>query len=152
MNIKKILCAVDFSDVSERAVLYSAEIASRYDASLHLLHVIEYLPGMDHYLILALPPQEIYQKLADQAEDKLKELTKQIQQEVPVEYEVREGKAFVEIVGKAREIGADLIVIGSHGKTGLAHILIGSVAEKVARKASCSVLIYRDKGVQFEMP
>lgn len=152
MEIKRILCPVDFSDISERALHYTVSLAKKHGASVKLFHVIEYLPGMDHYLILALPPQEIMQKLREKAEERLNELAREFGNDISLEYEVREGKAFVEIVAMAREMDADLIVISSHGKTGLAHILIGSVAEKVSRKAPCSVLIYRDKGSRFEMP
>ncbi len=152
MEIRRILCPVDFSDISERALRYTVNFAKKHNAAIKLFHVIEYLPGMDHYLILALPPQEIMQKLREKAEERLAELVREFRDNTPLEYEVREGKAFVEIVAMAREMDADLIVISSHGKTGLAHILIGSVAEKVSRKAPCSVLIYRDKGSRFEMP
>ena len=66
--------------------------------------------------------------------------------------QVEVGVPFVEIVRAARESGTDLIVMGSHGRTGLEHLLIGSVAERVVRKAPCSVLVVRDKARQFVMP
>ena len=69
-----------------------------------------------------------------------------------VETDIREGKAFVEIIKKAKEDDADLIVMGSHGRSGLSHILIGSVAEKVTRKAPCPVFIVKAKDTQFVMP
>ena len=65
---------------------------------------------------------------------------------------MREGKAFVEIIKTARKDDIDLIIMGSHGRTGLSHVLIGSVAERVVRKAPCPVLIVKDKHTKFEMP
>ena len=69
-----------------------------------------------------------------------------------VETDVREGKAFVEIVKKAKEDNIDLIVMGSHGRSGLESILVGSVAEKVTRKAACPVLVVNTKDTEFKMP
>ena len=65
---------------------------------------------------------------------------------------IRDGQLFVQIIRCAREVKADIIVMGSHGRTGLAQVLLGSVAEKVVRKAPCSVLIIKHPTQKFRMP
>jgi universal stress protein A len=152
MKIKRILCPVDFSEHSVRAFEYADFLARSHGAKLLLLHVFEHLQGYDHYLILALTPQEIREKMEKAAKDQLKSFMNEVESHTEVEAEVREGKAFVEIVRKAKEEDVDLIVMGSHGRSGLQHLLIGSVAEKVTRKARCPVLIVKDKNARFEMP
>jgi universal stress protein A len=114
--------------------------------------VNEELRGFDQYMILALTPQEIKEKMEKEAHEQLKSLMSEVKSRTEVEAEVREGKAFVEIIKLAREKDIDLVVMGSHGRTGLPHLLIGSVAEKVTRKTPCPVLIVKDKGSKFEMP
>ena len=152
MKIKKILCPVDFSERSDRALEYAAFIAVSNDAALILLHVIEHLQGYDHFLILELTPEEIRKKLEKEAQEKLDRLASKFKNSVNTETVIREGKPFVEIVRMAKEFDIDQIVIGSHGRSGIPHMLLGSVAEKVSRKAHCPVLIFKDKKEKFEMP
>ncbi|MDR4503907.1 MAG: universal stress protein [Candidatus Scalindua sp.] len=152
MKIKKILCPVDFSGSSNLAVEYAKELASLLNARLYLLHVVEQLHGNERYLILQITPQEIAEKVKKEAEERLTSIARKIKKLPEIKTEVREGKAFVEIVKTARKDDIDLIIMGSHGRTGLSHALIGSVAERVARKAHCPVLIVKDKDTKFEMP
>ncbi len=152
MKIKNILCPVDFSTPSDISVQHAESLASLFGARLYLLHVIEHLHGDEHYMILMLTPQEIAEKMKKEAEKQLNNLAKKIKKELKVMIEVREGKAFVEIVKAAGEKNIDLIVMGSHGRTGLSHVLIGSVAERVVRKAQCPVLIVKNKDRKFKMP
>lgn len=144
MEFKKILCAVDFSDHSEATVANAATVASTRRAELHLVHVIDHLHGFDHFQLLAITPDEIAQKLEKDAVEKLTKLrTRLTKENEPTKFEisVRHGKASKQIVEAAEEIGADLIVVGSHGRTGLSRTFLGSVAEAVVRAASCSVLV-----------
>ena len=152
MKINKVLCPVDFSEHSNRALEYAAFIALSNHSTLILLHVIEHLHGDEHYMILNLAPQEIHDKLEREAREKLNHLAHKYQDSLTVETAIRTGKPFVEIIKMAREFDIDEIIMGSHGRTGISHLLIGSVAEKVARKAPCPVLIFRDKKTKFEMP
>ena len=152
MKINKILCPVDFSDHSKRALEYAAFIAIANHATLILLHVIEHMHNHDHFLILNLMPEELNEKLKEQAREKLTLLAHPYQSSVTVETAIRTGKPFVEIVKMAKEFEIDQIVMGSHGRTGISHLLIGSVAEKVTRKAPCPVLIFKQKGKKFDMP
>lgn len=151
MEINKILCPVDFSQASEQALKYAAFLAWTHGAKLCLLHVIEHSHPFDEYMrSYALP--EIQGKLENEFENYLSSLVIRVEECTNVETDVREGKAFVEIIRKARESDIDLIVMGSHGRTGLEHILIGSVVEKVTRKAPCPVLVVKDRDAKFAMP
>ncbi len=157
MEIKKILCPVDFSETSNLAIKNAKSMALLFNAKLYLLHAVDQLHGVDHFMVLQLTPQEIALKLKKEASDKLKEIVCQLKEEtkekeLDIETDVKEGKPFVQIIKNAREIDADLIVMGSHGRTALSHAIIGSVAERVVRKASCHVLVVKDKDVEFEMP
>jgi len=152
MEIKKILCPVDFSEISANALEYAVFLASHHHADLLLLHVVEHLHEFDHYQILVFTPQELIEKMEKQVYEELRKLTEPIKKTIKVETVIRQGKAFVEIIREAKEKDMDMIVMGSHGRTGISHMLIGSVAEKVVRKAHCPVLIVRTKDTQFDIP
>jgi universal stress protein A len=124
---------------------YAVFLASHHHAELLILHVVEQLHEFEHYQILVLTPQELVEEMEKQAHEKLTKLTEQIKKTIKVETVVRQGKPFVEIIKEAKEKDMDLIVMASHGRTGVSHMLMGSVAEKVVRKANCPVLIVRDK-------
>ena len=152
MQIKTILCPIDFSELSVNAMEYAVFLASHHHAELLLLHVVEYLQEFEHYQILVFTPLELAEKMEKQAYEKLTKLAEQIKKTVEVETVVRQGRAFVEIIKEATEKNMDLIVMGSHGRTGISHMLMGSVAEKVVRKAHCPVLIVRNKNTQIDIP
>jgi universal stress protein A len=152
MEIKKILCPVDFSEISANAMKYAVFLASHHHAELLLLHVVEHLQEFEQYQILVFTSQELEKKMEKQAYEELNKLTEPIKKTIKVETVVRQGKAFVEIIREAKEKDMDIIVMGSHGRTGISHMLMGSVAEKVVRKANCPVLIVRDKNTQFDIP
>lgn len=151
MQIKTILCPIDFSKISANAMEYAVFLASHHHAELLLLHVVEYLQEFEYYQILVFTPQELAEKIEKQAHEELNKLTEQIKKTVKVETVVRQGKAFMEIIKAAKEKDMDLIVMASHGRTGISHLLMGSVAEKVVRQAHCPVLIVRDKNTQFDI-
>jgi len=139
--IKKIMVPVDFSECSDVAMQYAAMLARRLNASVFLVHVIQpFTYGMtetfnlvDHYTAL----KTIAGPLLDQARKKLSK------QGVSVETDLLSGPAHHEILKKAGRAKADLIVMGTHGRTGVEHFLMGSVAEKVVRLSSCPVLTVR---------
>ncbi|HEY5594913.1 MAG TPA: universal stress protein [Nitrospiria bacterium] len=139
--IKTILVPTDFSDCSDGAMQYAAMIARTFKARIVLIHVIQpYTYGMtetfnlvDHYTAL----KTIAGPLLDQVRKQL------LKQGVPVETDLLTGAAHHEIFEKARRAKADLIVIGTHGRTGVEHFLLGSVAEKVVRMSFCPVLTVR---------
>jgi universal stress protein A len=148
MQIKTILCPIDFSEISANALEYAVFLASHHHAELLILHVVEQLHEFEHYQVLVLTPQELAEKMEEQAYEELNRLTEQIKKAIKVETVVRQGKPFVEIIKEAREKDMDLIVMASHGRTGVSHMLMGSVAEKVVRKAHCPVLIVRTEDTQ----
>jgi nucleotide-binding universal stress UspA family protein len=139
IKINSILCPTDFSESSEYALKYAASFARRYGAVVYLLHVIEPLtpvPGID------MGPTMTYDERPDVAETLKDALKKAIPEHTHVDIRpmIRRGAPFLEIVRAAKEMAVDLIIIATHGRTGLAHVLLGSTAERVVRKAACPVL------------
>lgn len=141
--IKKILVSTDLSDFSIPAMDYAASLAEVHGATIHLLYVIESEPN------LAFPPGTAHpEKVARELEDKAKKdlhnfaywRLKDVGNMVEV---VRHGKPHEEIPRFAKENGIDLIVMTTHGRTGLAQVLSGSVADKVIRISSFPVLLER---------
>jgi len=153
LRIAKIVCAVDFSECAEYSLRYALHLAKTFDADLQVLHVVE-LPFLPSYSLAGVPDLSIpSEEIEEGARKKLDELVTKCRAEyAKVDGQVRTGTAFVEIIGYAREMEADLIVVGTHGRTGLRHMLIGSVAEKVVRKAPCPVLSVKHPDHRFEMP
>jgi nucleotide-binding universal stress UspA family protein len=152
--IKKILCPIDFSDSADHAMRYAAALAQNFGAELTLLHVVApivaVLPGET-----ALPDtlQADIDELAEACQQRLCEIVGTLAADgLNVQQKVINGVPFVEIIRFARDAETDLIVMGSHGRTGLGHLLIGSVAERVVRKATCPVLTVKQPGHEFVMP
>ena len=153
-EIKRILYATDFSDLSAYALHYAAYLAERCGAELHCLHVVDdsyqYWLSMEVTTIPAGPPID---ELLAAARKQLGEfLADKVPEGVAVTTKVLSGRPFVEIIRFARRQKMDLIVLGTHGRTGLRQVLMGSVAEIVSRKSSCPVLTIRHPEHSFEMP
>lgn len=145
-----ILLATDFSDTAGRAADHARVLADAFDARLHLLHVIEEFGYWESFDLKHFPSPDVSEELASNARIALESLFDG--DEPKTEVHVREGKPFVEIIRVAKEISADLVVLGSHGLSGLSETLFGSTAEKVARKAPCAVLVVRHPEHTFAMP
>jgi len=142
ITLKKILCPVDHSECSYLALKYAISLALKDEAQLYLMHVIDTrLYDTEIYKFSSYKPNEI--DISKIREDLLKSLPEGTTDVLKVETIVVKGIPFNEIINAASEIGADIIVIGTHGRTGLSHIMMGSVAEKVVRKAPCPVLAVR---------
>ena len=147
VEIRKILAPTDFSEHAENAVRYACGLAERLGAELHLLHVLsEIVPtGPDPLLTPVLPP-EYYRESEVQSREALAKLIQPSWGKPPVvESAVRWESPVEGIVDYAREAAIDLIVIATHGRTGLSHVLLGSVAERIVREASCPVLTIRSR-------
>ncbi len=148
---KRILCPVDFSRNSQRAMEAAAEMARQFGGTLTLMHayVIPSYPLPEGYVLAS---SETVTEILSKTQRAMNEARlKIIGQGVPnVEVLMTEGAPFAEIVRVARELSIDLIIMGTHGRTGLRHALLGSVAEKVVRKAHCAVLTVRDAEHVFE--
>ncbi len=153
-EIRKILHATDFSDLSAWALDYAILLAEKCSAEFHCVHVVDdsyrYCLALDATTIPAGPPVE---QLVEAARKQMDELVaKKVLADRAVVRQVLQGRPFVEIIRYARAKKMDLIVMGTHGRTRLSHVLMGSVAEKVVRKSPCPVLTVRHPEQEFEMP
>ena len=144
LDIKRILVPVDFSANSERALDYAHGLATKFDAALHLVHVCEVptvtTPSMDAY---AIAYGDWSKRLGAEAESQLITITSALG-DVTVTTEVLFGRPASAIVDAAGANRADLIVMGTHGHGAMMHALMGNVAERVVRTASCPVLTVRE--------
>ncbi len=150
MKLDKILVPTDFSETAQHALGYARDLAQRFDAEIHLLHVVpdpvaQGWAGEATGLIIP----DLLQTWEADSERRLAEITVE---GVTVERVTAVGHDFVEILRCAGGNGIDLIVMGTHGRGAVKHMLLGSVAEKVVRKASCPVLTVRHPGYEFVMP
>jgi len=154
IRLKKILYPTDFSESSLEALPYALSFAREYKAKLVLLHVVnEQIFSEGLSLARAIAPEALGQEMAQEAERRLKMLIPADQRSgLDVEMLILHGLPFLEIIRYAKANGIDLIVIGTHGRTGMEHILFGSTAEKVVRKAPCPVLSIRPAEHAFVMP
>jgi nucleotide-binding universal stress UspA family protein len=140
ITLKRILVPTDFSECSEAAVKYARAFAEAFGGSLHVLHVIQD-PYTQPWAAEAFPAPlaEMLVEWQDQARKRLTASLPEAEQKTAV-IATTVGSPFYEIVRYASEQEIDLIVIGTHGRGALGHMLLGSVAEKVVRKAPCPVL------------
>ncbi|GAB4143495.1 MAG: universal stress protein [Planctomycetaceae bacterium] len=154
IELKRILVPTDFSEHSANALKYGCALAEKFSSELHLLHVLQDLVAMVPEPGLAFPPPGDYiEELKTSAENALNKLPDpEWSLSAEVVRDTRQGPPFLEIVRYAKEKDVDLIVMGTHGRSGLSHMLMGSVAEKVVRKAPCPVLTVRPDQHEFVMP
>jgi nucleotide-binding universal stress UspA family protein len=148
-TITRILVPVDFSPHADRAVRYAATLAHQLGAQLALLHVVEdpILTGAWTSEIYVPNVPELLKNLIAGAERQLVTLKESAAaMGLTAETTVTTGRPAQTIVDHAKDGGFDLIVMGTHGRTGLSHVVMGSVAERVLRKAPCPVLTVRAAG------
>jgi universal stress protein A len=154
IRMQKILFPTDLSDAAEEAQLYACALAEQFQAELHVLSVIQDLSFVS-------PDPNIPWVIPSGSLDEVRSSLERALEQVPdpnwsagrkVVRVVRSGVPVVEIIEYAKEQEVDIIVVGTHGRTGLSHVLLGSVAEKVIRKAPCPVLAVHPKDHQFLMP
>ncbi len=151
IQLKRILVATDFSEHSENALRYATEFATVFDSELHLLHIAEQVPIMYGEGGLATP--EIESEAIARAEAMLNNQPAEPERStLKIVRKVLPGHPFVEICRYAKEHDVELIVIGTHGRGAFAHLLMGSVAERVVRKAICPVMVVREGEHEFVMP
>ncbi len=155
ITLKNVLVATDFSEPSDTALTYGRELAGRFDAKLHVLHVVQNIyvtmVGMENPSTFG--PDLLQQLEADarvRLNDLLVDSDKSGPRTIPV---VRTSSSpALEIVEYARNHDIDLIVMGTHGRGALAHLVMGSVAERVVRLAHCPVLTVRSPERDFVRP
>ena len=153
VSIRRILFPTDFSESAEHAWLFALQFAQEFSAEVHVLHVVAPPPRLTEAYSLNIDPEKFAAALTAEAQTSLDRVTEGSKAcNLAFQSEVRIGVDFHEIIDYARKHQIDLIVMATHGRTGLAHALVGSVAEKVVRKASCPVLTVKHPAMRFEMP
>jgi universal stress protein A len=150
-RIEHILLPTDFSEYSSSAVPYACALADEYGAQMHVLHVLEKMGTVPYFgMGLAAPG------IAEESEQHARKLIEGV---LPADWPargravlaVKHGSPFVEIIRYVKDENISIMVITTHGRTGLAHTLLGSQAEKLVRKSPCPVLTVRPTGHQFVM-
>jgi nucleotide-binding universal stress UspA family protein len=150
IQLKQILVPIDFSEHSKKALQYAIPFARQFQAKIIALYVVEptIYPADFSFGQVGIP--NIETELQSKGEQELKTLlTEIVGGRVPAEALVRTGLPFVEVINFAHESDIDLIIVATHGHTGVEHILFGSTAEKIVRKAPCPVLVVRSDERDF---
>ena len=144
-TIKKILCPTDLSDECRPALAMACEWAKRFGAELHLVHVVDGLTNPYPYLGPPFNEAAAWETMIRQKAHAALDAWPLPAgfESLKIVRELRSGSPIVNIVEYAKATGTDLIVMGTHGRSGLSHLLLGSVAENVVRRATCSVLTVR---------
>jgi nucleotide-binding universal stress UspA family protein len=143
IEFKSILVPIDFSEHCDESTPYASWFAQHSDAIIHAVHVVTN-PADDLY-----EPQEVpYWVMVEHAQKKAHEMLEEgMQRCLPAssrrEVHVLEGDPYEKIIETAKAVGADLIVMTSHGRGGVKHLVMGSVAEKIVRHAPCAVFVVR---------
>jgi nucleotide-binding universal stress UspA family protein len=143
ITLKNILVPSDFSEYSDQALRYGLELARKFDATLYLFHVVQD-PATQAYAaeLISLPPIEVVDQWVLEAEQRLTASVPSLDRD-RVRIRVTVGSAYSEILNLAEHEEIDLIVMGTHGRGGISHFLLGSIAEQVVRRAPCPVLTVR---------
>jgi len=162
MKLTRILAPTDFSKFSGFALEWAAYLAKCLKANLTLLHVVPEEKGRIIEEVIGEGavthiPKGIRENVVEERQKKIREqfnmvVSHEIKSAIKVEEVVLIGVPFLEIIKAAKEKEVDLIVMGTHGRTGLAHVLIGSVAEKVVHHARCPVLTIKHPQYKFIAP
>ena len=155
ITFERILFPTDFSDLAPDALRYARELVETFDAQLYLLHVVDeasqHWGTMGPESLPVSPPIEDLLALAQTRMAKFRAEHLPEMKRPPITH-VAIGRPFAEIIAYARENGVDLIVMATHGRGAISHVLLGSTTEKVVRKANCAVLTIRAKEHRFVMP
>ena len=152
MKFLNILIPTDFSDSSRHALHYGIGFAKRFNSQLDLLHVTENLPfpaGVDYEGVNVANIDNLLQKHAEQGFEQLIRETPDLG-DLRKTTNIRSGVAYMEIINYASEASCDLIILATHGRSGLSHFLMGSVAEKVVRNSPCPVLTVKTPDFEFK--
>ena len=154
IRLAKLLVPTDFSEDSEQAARYAVELAKRFQAEIHCIHVVDIpadLLSTSAYYMTG-PSEAFLDQIREESKKNLEAFAEKNLEGTQVRTAFLEGSPFVEIIRYARNQEIDLVVIATHGRTGLRHVLFGSVAEKVVRKAPCPVLVVKREERDFVLP
>ncbi|HDT12542.1 MAG TPA: universal stress protein [Candidatus Marinimicrobia bacterium] len=152
MKIKKILLTTDFSEYANYALSYATEFARTFNAEIGLLHVIEPIIAPTDFTWENYDIAELEKKSREYTQQSLEKIIREkIPEGIKAYPVIRYGRSFEEIIRYSKEDAYDMIIMSTHGLTGISHLLFGSTAEKVVRKSPIPVLTVRDPGHKFEM-
>ena len=155
ISLKKIVVATDFGEAADAALAYGRELARAFNAQLDVVHVVENVLtrgfGAEGY-VASYP--ELQQEVEDSADRQLASLLSVEDRQVLGARSVllKSNSPAFTIVGYAKENNVDLVIMGTHGRGAIAHLLMGSVAERVVRTAPCPVLTVRHPEHEFVLP
>jgi nucleotide-binding universal stress UspA family protein len=150
---KELVVPTDFSEYSLRAIDYGVEIAEKFGSHVALVYVVEPLLQAVDLTWTTVDFEELNKAHKETAEKQLEKLAEErFPKGIRCDTVILFGKPFVEILKYAREANADLIVMATHGRGAISHLLLGSTAEKVVRKATCPVLTVKHPKHVFAMP
>jgi nucleotide-binding universal stress UspA family protein len=153
IRLKTILFPTDFSETSQEAARYAISFAREFKAKVFVLHVVNEKIFTESNMPRVVSIEELEREMTEEARKRLKTLVPAEEAEgLDWETVIRQGEPFIEIIRFAKDQDVDLIVIGTHGRSGFEHIIFGSTAEKVVRKAPCPVLSVRPEQREFVMP
>jgi nucleotide-binding universal stress UspA family protein len=149
LKIRRIMAPVDFSTNSRQALRHAIAFAAHYKATLVLLHVVE---PVVYPADLGFPPMTLQTTAVDFQDAAKARLQMLVEEElpegIPLETRIKVGRPYQEICDTAAKEKIDLLIVSTHGYTGLKHVLLGSTAERVVRHAPCPVLVVRRRGKQ----
>ena len=143
-EIKKILFPTDFSVASDYALSYAVFMVKRFKAELFLIHVVDTSYDISGFYIPHISVEKLIQEMEISAEARLKKVGGQIPRSVKIsESAVKSGTPYKEIIKFSKNKGIDMIIMGTHGKSGTDHFFFGSTTERVMKQADCPVLTIR---------
>jgi universal stress protein A len=142
-NLRTIIVPTDFSKVSASAFRYAKDLAETMDATIHLIHVLEKTPPFLQSRSPEVSEDDLRKTAEQKSLEKLEEIAEEVKDDslINIIKVLRTGVDYEEIIKYSKEVNGDMIVIATHGRTGIFHTLLGSVAEKVIRYSKCPVLV-----------
>lgn len=143
MRTSQILWPTDFSETAAHALSYAIEMANLYHVGLKILHVVEQPIGDENFMILSITPEELAKSMEEAAATKMRALLDGLNTELPITTLIRRGDPVYQILEEANSKDIGMVVIASHGRTGISHFLHTNVSEAVANGAACPVLVVK---------
>lgn len=143
MRKGQILWPTDFSETAAHALSYAIEMANLYNVGLKILHVVEQPIGDENFMILSITPEELAKSMEDAAANKMQALLDKLKTDLPISTLIRRGDPVDQILEEVNGKDIGMVVIASHGRSGLSHFLHTNVAEAVANGAACPVLVVK---------
>lgn len=142
-KLKNIIVPTDFSKVSYSAFGYARDLAEMMDATIHLIYVLEKKPPFIAKPDNEITNEELMKSIEEKKLSQLQEIVDEIKEDSSIKIIeiLRKGIDYEEIINYSNEVNGDMIVIATHGRTGVFHKILGSVAEKVIRYSKCPVLV-----------